>query len=673
MQTAKSLFLWVSMVALAGCDCGALGVDTTRFACSASEDCLEGFVCLDVGDGPECLPVGTEVPEADAGPVDAGEADAGLPDAGVEEDAGVDDAGADDDAGTPDAAVDFDAGLLSLHFLTTQQNVAVNGCSAIALVEARADGVPYAVPQSTPVTLASSPGGVSFYENPTCTGMAATSVNINTGSDNVDFYMRAASANVYAVEASSPGFTSAAQDLEVGVSPQIITLAGVPGSVRGGECTAGVVELRRAGVLDAAVMPVNVALSAVNAGQVRFYSSSSCSSTTSNVTINTGASSTQFWMKPLTGGAQTIIATAPFDGDQLSFSTTPIVRRSSCFFAGATAAADGGVTAGTTQRSCTISPPVSDMNATLVLSQFTASLAAGTPPNAASARCRLTAVNAVTCTRSSEAVNGNAVIQVAEVPQNLRVQRVGSSACPGSQPTAPLDGGPVPFVLRTVNSSTATITGNHLAVARFVDPDVTVTPAMCGGYEHQVAEWNGVTVTTGELDGGFTSGQAEATVTGLPAVSPDTVLLVQASPTNSASIAACEALVRGDLASPTSVTLTRGAVDAGCPLSPLPQVTWQRIDFGARADVDTYRLNFAPNQTTQTLTIAPVDSTRALVLASNQSFGGQGAGETAELSSTRVSTGTFSFTLTSNTSVTVTRPNSGSAASVTVYVVELTP
>lgn len=686
MRAWKSL-VFISFVTLVGCECAPLGVHETRFSCTGDDECVTGFVCLDVGQGLECVPAGTEPADAgddagvsaddagvDAGAPDAGD-DAGTPDAG-DVDAG-EDAGFDggDDAGF-DAGEPLDAGTLSLHFVTTQQNVAVDACSAIAVVEARSDGVAWAVPQSTPVALTSTPGGVRFYGNPNCNGAGATSFNINNGGSTTNFYMKASASNVYALQATAAGFVAASQDFEVGVTPTIITLAGIPGSVPGGKCQQVVVELRRAGALVNADMPVPVSLSAVNASQVRFYSSSSCTSTTTSVTIPMGASAAQFWMKPMTGGTQTVIATAAFDGDQATFTTNGVVRRFGCWFNASSVGADGGTVAGTTSRTCTFSPSVTDMNAAVLFSQFSSDVGSnGSVPSSGATRCRLTANNAVTCNRVHDLTAGEIYVQVAEIPQGFRVQRFAATNanCTGSQMTQPQDGGAFPFVVRSLSSTTNVLNGNHLGVARYEHPALTNTPPNCFAYEHQVAEWTGVTVTTGELDGGFPAGERELEVTSLPAVSTNALVLVQAGTLTTGGIPVCSSLVRGDLTTPTSLTLTRGAGDAGCPFGALTQVSWQRIDFGPRAHVDTYQVDFAPNQTTRQVTIAPVDTTRTIMLASNQSFGGQGVGETDDPSMVRVSSGNVRFSLPSSTRMDVTRGTSGHAAKVTVYVVELVP
>lgn len=649
----------LSAAMLPACTCGPLGVNETRFACERSEECLEGFECIDLGEGAECLPVGTERPDAGE-PEDAGTQnnDAGEEppvDAGMEQ----------DDAGVPDA------GMLSLHFLTTQQNVAVGACSGITLVEARSDGAPWRVSADTTLTLSSTPGGVRFSDSATCASMT-NSLTINTGANSANFYMSAASSGVYSVRVESADYVAAAQDLEVGVSPQIITLANIPGQVRGGACTRGTVELRRGGTLVMADMAIAVSLASMNAGQVRFFSDAACENSTSSLTIAMGSSSRDFWFKPFNANSQTISATASFDADQASFTSLNVVRRTGCYFSPAMALPDGGTQAGTLSRSCTLTNPVIDTNSSFLISQFIPN----SPVSAASAlsvRCRLTSTTQATCTRNGDSSSGNAYVQVAEIPQNLKLQRAAASQCPAAVPLMPLDGGIAPFLLRAVSSGTPVMNGNHTAVARWVEPDVTTTPSVCGGYEHQLVEWRGVDVTSGELDGGFVAGQSEATLTGLPAVSNDSVLLVQAGLSNSNEMAACSLLVRGDMTSPTSVKLSRGAGDAGCPLGVVPQVTWQRIDFDARADVDTYRVTFAPQETVKMLIISPVDTSRTMMMTSSQSFAGQGAGETDEGSSVRGSAGTVSFSLMSSTNLQVTRGSSGSTSQFVIYVVELNP
>src|SRR5688572_25696974 len=72
------------------CACEPPPIDQLRFACSSTDQCIDGHVCVDG----ECVnaPFATDAGR-DAGTSDAGSVDSGTPDAGTME----------QDAGTPDA------------------------------------------------------------------------------------------------------------------------------------------------------------------------------------------------------------------------------------------------------------------------------------------------------------------------------------------------------------------------------------------------------------------------------------------------------------------------------------------------------------------------------------------------------------------------------------------
>jgi hypothetical protein len=67
---------WLAALLLVRCEWQPSGLRTERFACTTSEDCAEGFGCVDVGAGLECHPDGTM--PFDAGAPDAGPIDGGL-------------------------------------------------------------------------------------------------------------------------------------------------------------------------------------------------------------------------------------------------------------------------------------------------------------------------------------------------------------------------------------------------------------------------------------------------------------------------------------------------------------------------------------------------------------------------------------------------------------------
>ena len=125
--------------------------------------------------------------------------------------------------------------------------------------------------------------------------------------------------------------------------------------------------------------------------------------------------------------------------------------------------------------------------------------------------------------------------------------------------------------------------------------------------------------------------------------------------------------------SPTSLSFSRAAGDAGCPLTALELVHYERIDFGNKASVREYTATFARGVTSRTVTITPIDTTRTVVFSASQITGGQGAGESDFASPGGISEGLFQLVLTNPNTVTATRAESTSAASVTFYVAQLNP
>lgn len=71
---AFALLLSASFVA---CQCGPLGVDQKRFACTKDDDCVEGFACRDVGSGLECVSKNTPQAGGAAGGTSGGASSGG--------------------------------------------------------------------------------------------------------------------------------------------------------------------------------------------------------------------------------------------------------------------------------------------------------------------------------------------------------------------------------------------------------------------------------------------------------------------------------------------------------------------------------------------------------------------------------------------------------------------
>jgi hypothetical protein len=187
-----------------------------------------------------------------------------------------------------------------------------------------------------------------------------------------------------------------------------------------------------------------------------------------------------------------------------------------------------------------------------------------------------------------------------------------------------------------------------------------------------VVELSGVSVDRGSEDGGIPSDAGTLSVSGLPAVSLNTALLTQNGADNGGP-SICEVLVRGEMPTSSSLNFSRASGATGaCLASALPQVVWERLDFGTRGKVQTFTTTLNANVSTASVAITPVDTTRTIVFASNQGVSGQGVGETNG-AVTHLSDGQARFELTSATNVTVTRQHNTGTANFTFYVVEIDP
>ncbi len=695
--------LWPLFALLAGCQCGPLGVDTTRFVCATTADCLSGFECRDVGDGLECVRLGTELP--DAGPRDAGTADAGF-DAGTEDagdvdaggvdagdDAGVADAGPTDaglaDAGVPDAGLPDaglpDAGLPDagtpasvLVITTAPQTVATSTCTQVLVVETR-----NALNQATPVfadtvvSLSAAPAGnVNFYAASGCVGPVVTSVTVAAGFSSANFYALGATGGSYTVRTAATGFSQGTQTLVLQSPPNSLVFTSTPPvSVRGGTCLTATVEARRSGVATPVAGTTTVGLTVVPAGGARFYSNAACTLTATSTQMAAASSSATFFVKPLTGGSVVISAAAPFGTAMQSLNTVPIVRRGQCTFAARQGLSDGGTTTETT-ATCSVSPPLTDLTASMLFTQSTGVIS-GAETGSAQVRCRLSSTSLVSCLRRQDEDAASVHFQVAEIPAGMLVQRATSFGCPAST-TLPTQVTPSKtFLLKSSATSSTNFDDDDAPVAELAGaPDggvwVSWTSGQCEGFDLQVVQWEGLSVARGTVTGGLPDGGSSLTVAGLPAAGTNRAVLLQPGTSVNAPRPVCSTMVRAATA-PSSVVLTRGAGAPTCPLAPLDLLHYERIDFGSKAVVYEYTTVFAPGVPSRAVTVTPVDVTRTVVFASSQISGGQGGGETDEGGPSHFVEGAFQLVLTNGTTVTATRAESNSTASLTFFVAELLP
>lgn len=704
MRISRLLALVPFLMLAAGCQCGPLGVDTTRFACSTDADCLSGFSCRDLGQGDECVrkdvvvvtDAGGDAGVVDAGGDDAGEPmdasvdDAGLDDAGLD-DAGADDAGLDDagldDAGSVDAggvdAGGLDAGtsdagtpVSKLAFTSAAQTVNITACSQQIVVETRnAANQTTPVAANTTVTLAGAPAGLSFYGNQNCAGQpnATGTATITAGNSTATFYAAGSAANSYTLTATSTGLTSAMQTLVVQNAPNQLAFTNTPpATLRGGTCMPVSLESRRGGVAVAVTANSAVGLVAGPTGGAIFYSDANCTTAITTTQIALGSSTVALFVKPLTGGTVTLTANASFASAMQVLTVVPIVRRGQCTFNARVPLPDGGAQTDLS-NTCTFSPAVTDLNASMLFSASTAVISTG-ELGVIEVRCRLATTTTVACNRRQDADPASVHFQIAEVPTGLLVQRSTATNCPGTVtlPTAVTPS--KSFVLKSVANATANFDDEDTFVAQLTGPTtVSVSPTTCEGYDLQVVQWDGLTVDRGFVDGGMPLGALSASVTALPAAGSNRAVLAQPHTTVDGARPLCSTLVRPSMPSASSLSFSRAAGDAGCPLNALEQVHYERIDFGSKASVREYSATFAPGVTSRTVTITPIDTTRTVVFSASQISGGQGAGESDFDGPAGASEGLFQLVLTNSSTVTVTRAEASSAAGVTFYVAQLSP
>jgi len=424
-----------------------------------------------------------------------------------------------------------------------------------------------------------------------------------------------------------------------------------------------------------------VGLSEFPVGTMRHYSDANCTTPTTVATIPNGQTDIDYYVKPLTGGASTQIATASFGSTQRQFpAVIGAVRRGTCNFAGPINLADGGQTVDT-GAFCTITPPHQSMGKTALFFQATTSSGSG---GTAGVRCRLTATNQVGCIRVDGQSGGVVAWQTVELPTALRVERVsGSCQPPPFNITLPAAVSPSSsFLLKSFNTSSGDIDDEDLFTTQLTSGtniigDLGDDATMCSGssFEVQAVELQGLTVTRGTFDAGLPSGESIALVTALPAASLNTAVLTQHRVPNLNPALSCSVFVRADLPSASSIGFSRNlGMDGGCVDPPIYQLIWERLDFGTRGNVQAKTVTLPIGTSTLAVPISPVDITRTIVFASSQAASGQSCGETNYAGGTSyLGEGNARFELTTSTNVQVSRQRNGGVGVFTFFVVELDP
>lgn len=701
--------LWLLSLSLtaAGCTCGAFDPNTTRFACSSDDDCGAGYVCASANGGKECVLASTSggggggsvtgggsgggggggVLGGGGGATGGGDADGGD-DAGT--DGGLADAGLDagvdggTDGGPRDGGTDggTDGGLPTpdhLVITTPAQTLPTSTCSNPLTVQMR-DSLdrPVTSPANTQLSLTSSLPQVSFFNGTGCAGANVGLTTIPAGSTSTTVSFRGLQPGTAALTFASltlrPGMVSQSQTLTA--PPAALTfVTPAPVAPLAGFCFLATVEARSSvnGPASNVATDTTINLTSQPVGALRFFSDAACSTSVSTTLMPAGQSRASFYVKTISGGGDTIVAAAPFGTATQLLQVTPVVRRNTC-----------SIGSLQTSWNCPINPPQTSLAKTMVVYQATAS---SSSPDDYEVRCRLTAVDTLTCERNGTGSRVDIAWQTAELPTGLSVQRGTGNTCgSGFVALAPPVNPATNFVLSSFSGIGTNFDGDDLSSARLLS-DAGVALVLdnrsgqgCAGYEYQVVELSGVTTLRGST-GPLGAGQRQVGVMGLPPASPNSVLLNQAvlAGTISNTISMCNLLVRGEMTSSTSLQFSRGA-DQINPLAcndvAITDIPWERVDFGARARVQAIPLQLQNNSfDVVPPTLAAVDPTRTLVFAGGQMAGGQSSGETSVDNQGDDSIGQAQarFELNTGTLLRVTRGRSQATGAVTLYVVELEP
>lgn len=728
MINRRILIAWWVASFLVGCDCASLGLDQKRFSCTTDEACSPGFVCLDRGSGLECVAssagggaaggvaggtgggAGGGASGGEAGGAAGGESggaaggDAGGSAGGTAGgDAGGSAGGEAGGAagGTAGGVAGGTAGGSSggasggqaggatsqvptqLAFSTPVRTQPTSVCSAAITIEAR-NAMDQMVPITNSITVAlgvmQANSGISFFTSASCSTAAISSVVLTTAAPTQTVFIRGTTAGPFTLTGSSTGLTAATQLTTMTLGPDTLAFTNTPPAVlRGGECFPLTYQTRR-GAMPFAVT-VNTTVTFGPATGAKFYADPTCSTQLASQVLASGAFVDTVYVRVLVSTALSLTATAPFDGDALTVTALPIVRRGTCFFRAQTAIdggfdADGGALDGGFSQllgqTCTVSPPVGNLAQAMLLVQEL-----GSQPgehNDVMARCRLSNQSTIACLRRQGEHGLEVRWQVVELGSGLRVQAVTNAGCATSVPIPQAVDPAKAFVLRTLGTNAAGFYDDEDGVPFFLANATTVVaPALnsCGGFDLQVVEWDGLSVTRGTLDGGLAAGVVSQTVLGLPPASTNRAVLVQAALDVDLMANTCALQVRGSLPGPSELALRRAMGDAGCA-DLLPRVVWERLDFGTRATVRELTITFGPGVLLVDTPITAVDPARTFVMSSNQTTMGQGMGETNYAPFTKIAEAAFGFDLTSNgTVLTTRRGRSSGSAVVTVYVVQV--
>lgn len=553
-----------------------------------------------------------------------------------------------------------------LAFAGAAQTLYTQTCSGPLNVEARTDaGVPSAVTVATNVAL--GPATVSFFSDVGCTTAASgTQITIGSSSAATTYFRSNVVGSVNLTGTSAP-LLPAAQMATFVARPTGITLSvQMPGQLQAGNCLSAQINVRNGLAAANVIANTPMFLSEVPAAGLRYFSDAACTMALATPTVLAGQASVSFFVKPITGGNVTLTATSPWGNAQQTLNVLPAVRRGNCQF-----------NTLATNLDCPFSPSQVNDTRTAVIAQISTS---SDDPDFALATCELgNNNNRISCDRvgafGTLAGNTNVHWQTLELPAGLAVRHLKNNC--NNPPHTMNFMAVVPassFILKQLRSTGTNYGDQELGTAVLNAGGNSFTwdtgSSQCNGtnaFDVQVVELSGISVVRGVADAG-------TAVTGLPSAGANRIALAQPRGNNVAA-PVCSRLIRAEAATPSGVTFSRGAglTDGGCQDPVLTEIVWERIDFGARATVQTFTTTLGAMVAQLDVPITAVDVTRTLTLSSTQANGLAGGETSYNTSAVFMGEGFARFELTSATNVRITRDHAVAPATFTFYVVQIEP
>ncbi len=199
-----------------------------------------------------------------------------------------------------------------LAFATAPQRVVAGACSGAAVLESRDSfGNPLAVSADATVALAATPStGLAFFGDAACATSVA-SVALAAGGKRTTFYFRATAAGSVDLAASAAGLNGASQTEPIDpAAPDRLVFSTAPQTVVAGGCSgvAAVQSRDPFGNPSAPSSAAAIALSALPAAGLTFYSDAGCTSAVSSRPWAAGATSASFSFRGTASGLVQVTA-----------------------------------------------------------------------------------------------------------------------------------------------------------------------------------------------------------------------------------------------------------------------------------------------------------------------------------------------------------------------------